>query len=149
MERRTFLKLMVEGAALTLIAPSLPVSKPFEITEADIRNAKLLEPGWYKVTVDGFAERESKRRAGEKLIAIEMTTVTDKVAVTQFVNETFPAPLIITLQKCGIDVTQGTVDLDEAIGKEIEVRIENVSYRDKLFNAIKPFAHKGEREYSR
>lgn len=152
MERRTFMKIFLEGIALTVLAPSIKAEVPntiVNITEADIRNAKLLEPGWYKVTIDSVTETVSKNR-GTPLIDMLLTTVDEKVPIHHFISDVFPAPLVVILQKCGYDLTHdGPIDLDGCIGKEIEVRIENMKYLDRLSNIVKPFAHKHEREYSR
>lgn len=137
MDRRSFIQLMVNGMAMTLVMPKLETqvrAAQIAITTNDIKKATLLEPGWYKVTIDTISERVLERNQ-DQIIGIHMSTLVDRIPVVQLISSRAPYPILDLLKKCALPEAD-VVDLEQCIGKEIDIRIVNETYNNRIYNRV-------------
>jgi hypothetical protein len=128
MNRRIFFKTVLNGMAVAFVMPSIDFTKEaikVAVTAQDIKKARLLEPGWYKVSVDRITQRES--RWGYNVLAVDMTTIDEGIPLTQYISERAPYPLLSLIKKCAIPEA-AEVDITQCVGKEINVHIINKTH---------------------
>ena len=144
MNRREFGKLIFKGTLVSIIAPNvlsrvLVTAQPPALTTLgkELTKGKLLSSGWHKVVIENVFESTSKRD-GSMLVHIVMKPLDeDAMSVSQVVSERFPSPILSTLEKANINIEGDSVDLNDLIGKEINVEIQQIKYANREFSSVR------------
>jgi len=113
--------------------------------EKDLLRGKVVTPGWYRVRIDGIGEAPSKD-GGSTNYPVEGTILINAdngdsefagVPLDWNFNSKAIGFAVGFLQAFGVDVKAGArFDLNAAMGKEIEVFVENDTYQGRLVNRV-------------
>lgn len=122
------------------------MSKVIDFTARDINKGRLITPGWYRVRIEEIGEAASK--AGDSTnYTVEGTILFDAdTKKTDFADCPTPYWNFNTKAKgfmvgfftaLGQNVEGGSrFDLDAAVGKELDVMIENKEYEGRMVNSM-------------
>lgn len=144
MNRREFGKLVFKGALVSIIAPNILSrvsiqAQPAALTDLgrELTKGKLLSPGWHRVVIENIFESQSKRD-GSTLVHIVMKPLDeDAMSVSQVISEKFPTPLLKVLERANLNVEDDSVDLNDLLGKEIDVEVQKIEYRDRELRSVR------------
>lgn len=118
------------------------------ITERDIKASIIVTPAWYRVRIDATNEKTAKSGTSQNHF-MEGTVLFDgDTGDTKFAgvptpkswlfNEGYIALAVGFLEVCGANVggKGGRFNLEDAVGKEIDIFIENDLYDGRTVNKI-------------
>lgn len=117
----------------------------FEFTDKQLLQGKLVTPGWYRMKIDNVGEASSKD-GGSTNYPVEGTVICNAddgtteftgVPLTWNFNSKALGFAIGFLSALGVEVEAGKrYDINAAVGKEIDVFIDNDTYQNRLVNRI-------------
>lgn len=118
------------------------------ITERDIKRGTIVEPSWYRVRVDEVGEKTAKSGTSQNF-PIEGTILFNADnGSTQYAGTPTPNGWLFNegaigfavpfLKACGAEVgnSGGRFELQDAVGKELDVYIENGTWEGRTVNKI-------------
>ena len=114
-----------------------------KITQEDMLRGKLVEPGWYPVTITGVDEKQSK--AGDSLNTIINMVVTEGnfagIPLIRLFSEKAPGFAIPFLEALGVTIPKdgGEFEMKNAIGKKLNVYVKNDLWEGKMRNVVEGF----------
>ncbi len=114
------------------------------ISPEDILRSKTIKPGWYRATVKRVGEKPAKTD-GSTTWPIDFSIITEGefagVPVSTVFSEKAPGFAIKFIEACGgkIDKDGGEMELSRAVGKELEIFVDNDLYDGRLTNKIKDY----------
>jgi hypothetical protein len=113
--------------------------------EKDFLRGKIVQPAWYRMRIDEINEKPSANGESTNypvegtIIRNSQDNSEDYAGVPIFWNFNSKARgfIIGFLQALGVDVKPGQrIELSAAVGKEIDVYVENKTYEGRLLNAV-------------
>jgi hypothetical protein len=142
MDRRSFLKFVGGGITFSITKPI--VSKvPIPATPApattdlgkELVKPLLIPEGWHKVKILDVDLTESKA-TGKPYFSFTFETVDTQRTLTQMVSPEFPHDLLKMLKKADIPIIGDSVELNELIGKVIDVKVEQRQFHNRFLNSV-------------
>lgn len=125
------------------------------ITREDVLRGKVLEPGWYPVTVKSVDEEVSSKGDSTNYVVILLVDGPEHVAGTPlkvYFNEKAIGRSIPFINACaGKDLIDEktvasdkpmTIDLGKTVGKSILAYVANGNYNGRTTNQVEDFRHK-------
>lgn len=142
MNRREFGTLLFGGVVATILLPTLPLldtqTIPFGASDLGKELLKPLVPilpeGIYNVIIKEIKEKKSRLRENLNLVFVLQEEKTGNL-LYKYINEDFLFPLVPILIKCGVNPKQ-QINLDDIVGKQIEVRVGITNFNKKQYNII-------------
>ncbi len=144
MDRRNFFKSVIGGITFTLAAKNMfpaitdgVIPKTIAPATTDLGKAlaqDLLSPGFYKVRITDIIPRES-RKDGSPYFDIVMQTE-DKHTLHSLVSPKAPMELLNMVEQAKVQMVHDSVCLDELRDKEINVRVDTITFKDRNMNRV-------------
>lgn len=119
------------------------------ITPRDILRAKIVTPAWYRVKIEDLGQKTAKSGTSQNYPVEGTIMFNADNGSKEFAGVPTPASWLFNdgaisfavpfLEACGANVdpsTGGRFDLSDAVGKEIDVFIENDTYEGRTVNKI-------------
>lgn len=118
------------------------------VTSRDILKGKIVEPAWYRVKIEEVGEKTAKSGLSQFFPCEGTILFNADNGSTEFAgvptpqgwgfSELAPGFVIGFLKACGANVGDegGRFELSDAVGKEIDVFIENGQYEGRTVNKI-------------
>lgn len=114
------------------------------ITPEDILRSKTVKIGWYRAIVKRVGEKPAKTD-GSTTWPIDFTITTpgefQNVPLQAVFSEKAPGFAVKFIESCGGKITAegGEMELSRAVGKELEVYVDNDLYEGRMTNKIKDY----------
>lgn len=144
MNRREFGKILFKGTLVSIIAPNVlttianKTQAPVLTTLGrELTEGKLLSPGWHRVVIENILESPSKRDDSINIQIVMRAVDEDAMRISQFINEKHPYPILDYLSKASIEIENDSVDLNNLLGKEINIEVQKIIFKDKEMRMVK------------
>jgi hypothetical protein len=141
MDRRNFFKTVVGGITFTLAAKDIkfeskiPKSIPPASTELGKELVKDLVPeGFHKVIITDIVPKISQR-TGKPYFDFELETK-DGQMLHNYVSPEAPHQIRKIMDQTNIETVNDSLELTQFIGKEIDVKVEQVIFHDRNMNRV-------------
>lgn len=148
MNRRQFGQLVFGGITFSIFSPEI-IAKPLATPPAkstlglELSRPKLWLEGLHKVRIVGINIQPSRVRDGSNNIVFEYESLDGKSRIKQYFSDRAIVFLAAHLTKtCGMKLDNAiyVIELEELIGKEIEIMVKIKMYLDRQVNIVEtPF----------
>ncbi len=115
-----------------------------ELSDRDMNMGKVIEPGWYTILIESVGEAPSKD-GGSTNYPVEGKIVKNAetgseafkdVTLMWNFNSKAIGFAVGFLQAFGVDVKAGRWELNNAVGKYLDVFVENGEYNGRIVNRV-------------
>jgi hypothetical protein len=141
MDRRMFCKIVFHGTLIPVVAkfvPYVPVKLSKTITGKKTITPILWPEGWHTVRIKDVEVVPSKTHEGSNLLRIQMENLDGDAVLYKHYSDRAPIFLMRMLEKAKIDLNQAKeIDLDEMVGREIQVEITHFNYAGRMINEVR------------
>lgn len=121
-----------------------------KITKSDLQRGKVLSPNWYRVLVVGHDVRHAKSDANSLnyVYTLRFPSVDNYELDIQFNTKALGmvAPFIAAIRNTNVQEIINSMkddsfdwDTDEALGKELQVKVSNEPWEGRLTNKVKEY----------
>jgi hypothetical protein len=127
------------------------VALKLTITREDAKRGQLVDPGWYQAKVKDITAEQSGDKTSityhVSLVVITPGPYQD-VPIKYWISEKAPSMGIPLLNACGAAIDPenfagSDFDLENCIGKIVDIAVENEEYNKRMGNKVKDFAPAG------
>lgn len=124
------------------------MSTIINISERDIKRGIIVDPAWYRVRMENVGEKTAKSGTSQNFPMEGTILFNADNGDTKFAGVPTPAGWLFNegaigfavgfLKSCGANVGEkgGRFDLEDAIGKELDIFIENGTWESRTVNKI-------------
>lgn len=114
------------------------------LADSDMNMGKVVEPGWYTVTIDSITEAPSKD-GGSTNYPVEATIIKNAengseefkgLKLKWNFNSKAIGFAVGFLSSFGVEVKPGRWELNNAVGKSLDVFVENGEWQGRIVNRV-------------